>query len=165
MNELFIVRKNQSSLNRFFTDPKWTLKNITQQGKTLLLQEAAPQQPPDESVEQRSIDDVVCKKYSSKTDMACYNHSSTMGTVLSHDYVTSVYQNSEVTLPDGLKLYGSKKKCHEKGVEFKTKVRLACEIIDEHMPLEKLTIFLWDSWYMCKETVLHCRAHSYRWIG
>jgi len=165
INELFIERKNQSSLNRFFTDPKWTLKNITQQGKTLLLKEAAQRQPPNESVEQRSIDDVVCKKYSSKTDMACYNHSSTMGTVLSHDYVTSVYQNSEVTLPDGLKLYGNKKKCQEKGVEFKTKVQLACEIIDEHTPLEKLTIFLWDSWYMCKETVLHCRSHSYRWIG
>jgi len=167
MNKLFIDRKHQSSLNRFFTDPKWTLKNITEQGKRLLLQETAkqPTQDTTESVEHRSIDDTVCKKYSSKTDMTCYNHSSTMGTVLSHDYVTSIYQNCQVKIPDNLKLYGSKKKCKEKGIEFKTKLELACEIIDEHVPLEAETIMHWDSWYMCKETVLRCRAHHYRWIG
>jgi len=165
MNDLFIERKDQSSLNRFFTDPKWTIKNITEQGKTLLLQEAAKQEPPDDSVEHRSIDDVVCRKYSSQTEMACYNHSSTMGTVLSHDYVSSVYLNGKVKVPDSLKLYGSKKKCEEKGIEFKTKLQLACEIIDEHVPHAKQTIMLWDSWYMCKEVVSQCKDHDYRWIG
>jgi hypothetical protein len=165
MNELFIERKDQSSLNRFFTDPKWTIKNITEQGKTLLLQEAAKQEPPDDSVEHRSIDDVVCRKYSSQTEMACYNHSSTMGTVLSHDYVSSVYLNGKVKVTDSLKLYGSKKKCEEKGIEFKTKLQLACEIIEEHVPHAKQTIMLWDSWYMCKEVVSQCKDHDYRWIG
>jgi hypothetical protein len=165
MNELFIDRKDQSSLNRFFTDPKWPITKVTQQGKTLLLEEAAKQQLPQESVEHRSLDDTVCRKYSPQTEMVCYNYSSTMGTVLSHDYVTSIYQNSEVKVPDTLKLYGSKKKCQEKGKEFKTKVQLACEIIDEHTPFEKLTIFHWDTWFMCKEVVSRCRAHGYRWIG
>ena len=169
INELYMEekRKNQSSLNRFFTHPKWALQKIAQQGKSLLLKEAANQQVPCEyeSVEHRSIDDTVCRKYSSKTEMACYNHSSTMGIVLSHDFVTSIYQNNQVKIPDNLKLYGSKKKCEEKGVEFKTKIQLACEIIDEHTPLEAQTIMNWDSWYMCKEPVEHCKARHYRWIG
>ena len=165
INELFIEKKNQSSLNRFFTEPKWTLKNITEEGKNLLLKETPNQEAQYESVEHRSIDDTVCRKYSSKTEMACYNHSSTMGTVLSHDYVTSIYQNGQIKIPDNLKLYGSKKKCEEKGVEFKTKLDLACEMIDEHVPFEAVTVMHWDSWYMCKETVMRCRAHRYRWIG
>ena len=65
--------------------------------------------------------------------MTCYNHSSTMGTVLSHDYVTSLYVNNGVSVSEGLKLYGNEKKCRQKGVEFKTKVQLACELIEEHV--------------------------------
>ena len=42
-------------------------------------------------LEYKVLDDSVCRKYSPKTDMVCYNHSSTMGTVLSHDYVTALY--------------------------------------------------------------------------
>ena len=167
MNELFIEKKSQSSLNRFFTDPKWDLKNVTDEGKNLLLNEASKQEPlyEYESVEHRSVDDTVCRKYSPKTEMACYNHSQTMGTVLSHDFVTSIYQNGQVKIPDNIKLYGSKKKCQEKGLEFKTKLQLACEIIDEHVALAEQTIMHWDSWFMCKELVKHCEARGYRWIG
>jgi len=167
MNKLFMKRKDQSSLNRFFTNAKWTLKGIADQGKKLLLREAAkqPEVDPSETVEHRSIDDTVCRKYSSKTEMACYNYSSTMGRVLSHDFVTSIYQNGQIKIPDSIRLYGSKKKCQEKGIEFKTKLQLACEIIDEHMPMAEQTVMHWDSWYMCKEPVEHCKAHNYRWIG
>jgi hypothetical protein len=167
INKLFIDRKNQSSLNRFFTNAKWALKDIADQGKKLLLQEAAkqPEVVPPETVEHRSIDDTVCRKYSSKTEMACYNYSSTMGKVLSHDFVTSIYQNGQIKIPDNIKLYGSKKKCREKGIEFKTKLQLACEIIDEHEPMAEQTVMHWDSWYMCREPVEHCKARHYRWIG
>jgi len=46
--------------------------------------------PLNESMKYKVIDDTVCRKYSPRTEMDCYNHSSTMGTVLSHDYVTSL---------------------------------------------------------------------------
>ena len=86
VNELFIDRKDQSSLNRFITDPKWNIQAVANQTKTLLLSEANL----DSSFEYKIIDDTVCRKYSQSTEMVCYNHSSTMGTVLSHDYVTSL---------------------------------------------------------------------------
>ena len=107
VNELFIDRKDQSSLNRFITDPKWNIQTVANQAKTLLLSEANI----DKSFEYKIIDDTVCHKYSQNTQMVGYNHSSTMGTVLSHDYVTSLYVNNSVALPDGLKLYGNEKKC------------------------------------------------------
>jgi hypothetical protein len=73
--------------------------------------------------------------------------------------------NTEVSFQDGLKLYGSEKKCKEKGIEFKTKVQLACELIDEHEPRAKQTIWLWDSWYTMHDIVTRCRTHGYNWIG
>lgn len=88
-----------------------------------------------------------------------------MGNILSHDYVTSIYHNDQVKIPDNIKLYGSKKKCEQKNITFKTKIQLACEIIDEHTPLVKQTVIHWDSWYTCREIIEHCRARNYRWIG
>jgi hypothetical protein len=161
VNELFIDRKNQSSLNRFITDPKWNIKAVTNQAKTMLLSEAII----GSSFEYKIIDDTVCRKYSQNTEMVCYNHSSTMGTVLSHDYVTSLYVNNGLAVPDGIKLYGNEKKCIEKGVEFKTRLELACDIIDEHTPVAKKTIWLWDSWFTCQEMASECKTHGYNWIG
>ena len=162
INELFVERKDQSSVNRFFTEPKWVVEQVVREGRAMLLGENSTS----ELVEYKVLDDTVCRKYSPDTEMVCYNHhSSTMGTVLSHDYVTSLYVNNDVAVPDGLKLYGNEKKCKEKKIEFKTKVQLACEIMDEHVPRAKMTIWLWDSWYTCFETVARCRAHGYDWIG
>src|SRR5665647_1099604 len=131
INEQFIDRKDQSSLNRFITQSDWNTQEVTKAGQTLLLCEAEL----NPTVEHKVIDDTVCRKYSTKTQMACYNHSSTMGTVLSHDYVTALYVNNNVAFGDGLKLYGSKKKYDEKDVVFKTRLALACELIDEHKPM------------------------------
>ena len=161
MNELFIDRKDQSSLNRFITESKWNAQEVAKAGQTVLLCEAEL----NPTVEHKVVDDTVCRKYSPKTEMACYNHSSTMGTVLSHDYVTALSVNNDVAFGDGLKLYGSKKKCGEKGVTFKTRLELACELIDEHKPMADSTIMLWDSWYMCQKMVERCESHGYGWMG
>ena len=161
VNELFVERKDQSSMNRFFTEPRWNVEQVVGEGKAILLSENETSRV----TEYKIIDDTVCRKYGPGAEMVCYNHSSTMGTVLSHDYVTSLYVTGEVAVPDGLKLYGSEKRCREKGIEFKTKVQLACEMIDEHVPRAKRTIWLWDSWYTMYDIVARCRAHGYDWIG
>jgi hypothetical protein len=161
INELFIEKKNQSSLNRFFTQSQWDIQAIAKEGRDLLLLE----QQLDSEVEYKLFDDSVVKKYSLQTEMTCYNHSSTMGTVLSHDYVTSVYVNNGVGVADGLRLYGNEKKCMEKGVEFKTKVELACELIKAHVSRAKQTIDLWDSWFMCQDMVEASWKRGHSWIG
>ena len=161
INQLFIDPKDQSSLNRFVTESNWNVEAVAKEGKNLLLSESEL----NTNIEYKVIDDTVCRKYSSQTEMACYNPSSTMGTVLSHDYVTSLYVNNGVCVSDGLNLYGSEKKCREKGVEFKTRVQLACELILDHVSWAKQTIDMWDSWFMCRDTVEACRRRGHNWIG
>ena len=152
INELFIERKNQSSLNHFFTEPKWNIDEAVREGKALLMETGRL----NELVEYKVIDDTVCRKYSPRRDDLLQSFTSTMGTVLSHDYVTSLYVNDDLALPDGLKLYGNEKKCREEEIKFKTKVQLACEMIDEHISKAKRTILLWDSWLTCHDTVARC---------
>ena len=161
INELFIDKKDQSSLNRFFTQSQWDIHAVAKEGRDLLLSE----EQLTSEVEYKLFDDSVVKKYSLQTEMTCYNHSSTMGTVLSHDYVTSLYLNNGVAVADGLRLYGNEKKCKEKGVEFKTKVQLACELIREHVARAKQTIDMWDSWFMCQDMVEASRKRGHNWIG
>ena len=98
INELFTNKKAQSSLNRFFTQSPWDIQAVTREGIELFLSE----QQLDSELEYKLLDDSVVKKYSLKTEMTCYNHSTTMGTVLSHDYVTSFYLNNGVAIADGL---------------------------------------------------------------
>jgi hypothetical protein len=161
INELFTDRKDQSSLNRFITESHWDFQAVVNAGRDLLLNEAKL----NSYVEYKLFDDSVCRKYSQRTEMVCYNHSSTMGTVLSHDYVTSLYVNNGVAVSDGLKLYGNEKKCQEKGIEFKTKVQLSCELIEGHFARAKQTICMWDSWFMCQDMVAKCKAQGFSWIG
>jgi hypothetical protein len=111
INELFVDRKDQSTLNRFITASKWDVEAVAREGVELLLDKAAHN--PDTEI--KIIDDTVCRKYSQRTEMVCYNHSSTMGTVLSHDYVSSLIVNNGAAATDGLRLYGSRKRCGEKG--------------------------------------------------
>ena len=161
INELFIDKKDQSSLNRFMTTPKWSISDVNKEGQELFLSENQL----DASLEYTVIDDTVCRKYSTKTELTCYNHSTMIGTVLSHDYVTALYVNNELAMPQGLKLYGSEKRCREKQIPFKTRLQLACELIDEHKSRAKRTLMLWDSWYMCQDMVEKCESHGYSWMG
>ena len=82
----------------------------------------------DNNLEFQIIDDTVCKKYGTKSEMVCYNHSTVLGTVLSHDYVTGFYLCGDICLPSEARLYGNPK-CKEKGVPFNTKIQLCNEII------------------------------------
>lgn len=161
INELFIDKKHQSSLNRFFTQSQWDTLAVANQGNELLLSE----QQLDLEVEYELFDDSVVKKYSLQTEMTCYNHSTTMGTVLSHDYVTSVYFNNGCAVTEGLRLYGNEKKCKQKGIEFKTKVELACELMKKHVSRARQTIDLWDSWFMCREMVEASKRRGHNWVG
>ena len=71
INELFIDRKDQSSLNRFITESKWDVEAVSRMGVELLMKETEH----DPAVEYKIIDDTVCRKYGRRTEMACYNHS------------------------------------------------------------------------------------------
>lgn len=154
--------KCQSSINRFFTSPSWSLDNIMKRAEDVVFFNLRH----DDNLEFVVIDDSVCKKYGTHSEMVCYNHSTTLGTVLSHDYVTAFYLSGDIHIPSSIiLLYGNKKRCEEKSIPFKTKVELCNEIIDKHRSRAKKTIVLIDSWYTVHEVISYCRKHGYGWIG
>ena len=154
--------KCQSSINRFFTSPSWSLDNIMKRAEDVVFSNLRH----DDNLEFVVIDDSVCKKYGTHSEMVCYNHSTTLGTVLSHDYVTAFYLSGDIHIPSSIiLLYGNKKRCEEKSIPFKTKVELCNEIIDKHRSRAKKTIVLIDSWYTVHDVISYCRKHDYGWIG
>lgn len=154
--------KCQSSINRFFTSPSWSLDNIMKRAEDIVFSNLRH----DDNLEFVAIDDSVCKKYGTHSEMVCYNHSTTLGTVLSHNYVTAFYLSGDIHIPSSIiLLYGNKKRCEEKSIPFKTKVELCNEIIDKHRSRAKKTIVLIDSWYTVHDVISYCRKHDYGWIG
>jgi DDE family transposase len=154
--------KCQSSINRFFTSPSWSLDNIMKRAEDIVFSNLRH----DDNLEFVVIDDSVCKKYGTHSEMVCYNHSTTLGTVLSHNYVTAFYLSGDIHIPSSIiLLYGNKKRCEEKSIPFKTKVELCNEIIDKHRSRAKKTIVLIDSWYTVHDVISYCRKHDYGWIG
>jgi DDE family transposase len=154
--------KCQSSINRFFTSPSWSLDNIMKRAEDIVFSNLRH----DDNLEFVVIDDSVCKKYGTLSEMVCYNHSTTLGTVLSHNYVTAFYLSGDIHIPSSIiLLYGNKKRCEEKSIPFKTKVELCNEIIDKHRSRAKKTIVLIDSWYTVHDVISYCRKHDYGWIG
>lgn len=153
--------KCQSSINRFFTLPSWNLDNVMKCAHEIMFSTLDH----DNNLEFLIIDDTVCKKYGTQSEMVCYNHSTVLGTVLSHDYVTGFYLCGEICLPSSVRLYGNPEKCNEKGVPFNTKIQLCNEIIGEHRPIARKTVILIDSWYTGNKVISNCRKRGYGWIG
>jgi hypothetical protein len=91
---------------RFFTSPSWNLDDVMRCAQEIMFSTLGH----DNNLEFLIIDDTVCKKYDTQSEMVCYNHSTVVGTVLSHDYVTSFYLCGDVCLPSSARLYGNPKK-------------------------------------------------------
>jgi hypothetical protein len=154
--------KCQSSINRFFTSPSWNLDNVMKCAQEIIFSTLQH----DDNLEFLIIDDTVCKKYGTQSEMVCYNHSTVLGTVLSHDYVTGFYLCGDICLPSSpARLYGNPKKCNEKGIPFRTKIQLCNEIIGQHRQVARKTVILIDSWYTGNEVISHCNKRGYDWIG
>ena len=153
--------KCQSSINRFFTSPSWNLDDVMKCAQEIIFSTVRH----DDNLEFLIIDDTVCKKYGMQSEMVCYNHSTMLGTVLSHDYVTGLYLCGDICLPSSARLYGNPKKCNEKGIPFRTKIQLCNEIIGQHRPIARKTVTLIDSWYTGNEVISNCRKRGYSWIG
>jgi hypothetical protein len=71
INELFIERKDQSSMNRFFTESRWDVGRVVSEGRTLVLSENETSQQ--QLLEYKILDDIVCRKYGPGAEMVCYN--------------------------------------------------------------------------------------------
>jgi hypothetical protein len=141
--------KCQSSINRFFTSPSWNLDDVMKCAQEIMFSTLGR-----DNLEFLIIDDTVCKKYGMQSEMVCYNHSTMLGTVLSHDYVTGLYLCGDICLPSSARLYGNPKKCNEKGIPFRTKIQVCNEIIGQHRPMIRHEIVSEREWLVARKELL-----------
>ena len=158
ISDTFIPHKDQSNLNRFITDAKWDYRELNRRRIKLVEDEL------ELAFSDRCaliIDDTVVERYGGEG--VGYHHDSKHGLVKGHCYVTEICFCSGVSYPVDLRLYmpeGTSSK------PFRSKIDLACELIDEFDPPSKKDVAVqFDEWYLCGEVVKHAEDRGFRWIS
>lgn len=137
--------KNQSTLNRFLTESPWSVDalNFT---KCKIIKSLIDNNKPCFV----SIDDTLISKTGEKIEFASYHFDHCeQDYVFGHCLVTSHIVNGSFQTPLTFKHYLTESICGTE--EFKTKVDLAIEIINECKSLCIGDYFLFDSWYFASE--------------
>lgn len=124
INNNFLDRKDQSTLNHFITDADWDEETVNNRRIELINEHMKNVREKDTSL---IVDDTLSHKTGAQIDQVelFYDHS-LYRHVLAHQLVTSVLVARDKHFPIGLRLY---KKYKENDHTFKTKIQLAAELI------------------------------------
>ncbi len=157
MKEELKFDKNQSSLNRFLTESKWSIKEIY----STLFEFIKPKL---KGIVYLIVDDTLCEKTGRKIQgVARHFDHNEKRTILSHSIVCGILKCAEIVLPYEVKLYRKIETC--KGVEFKTKIDLAKEIIQKFLSLDfSSKIILFDAFYPATE-IIKAIGNSAFWVS
>jgi hypothetical protein len=163
INNAFTEHRDQSTLNRFITEPSWSLRRL-EEIRLKLAREGLPVKHG--STGTLIIDDTITRKTGEHIEYAGYHFDHAEGkTVLGHSLVTSHYVNGEVEYPTGFRLYVKKEACVEESRRFRTKIQLAVEqILAFKAPPRTNTVLAFDSWYFCSKVVEAARVMGFDWV-
>ncbi|MDG7011326.1 MAG: transposase [Nitrososphaerota archaeon] len=158
VSDSFVPHKDQSSLNRFVTDAKWDYHELNERRMGLVEDELGLR---DSKECVFIIDDTNVERYGGEG--VGYHHDSKHGLIKGHNYVTSVSVCNGVTYPIDIRLYASEVTSTTR--PFRTKVELACEMIDGFEPPSKSVVVEFDEWYLCGDIVKHVEDRGFHWMG
>jgi hypothetical protein len=163
INNAFTEHRDQSSLNRFITEPSWSLRRLEEKRLELAMK-GLPVKPG--STGTLIIDDTITKKTGKHMEYTGYHYDHTEGkTVMGHNLVTCHYVNGDSEYPVGLRLYVKRDTCEEEVLTFRTKIQLAVDQIKEfRAPPRTHTVVAYDSWYFCRKVVEACRSKGFDWV-
>ncbi|TLX93737.1 MAG: transposase [Thaumarchaeota archaeon] len=158
VNDSFVPHKDQSNLNRFITDPKWDYRALNERRVALVEDELGLK---GSELCYLLLDDTNVERYGGEG--VGYHHDSKHGMIKGHNYVTEVCSVVDGTLyPVDLRLYmpeGTSSK------PFRSKIELACELIDAFDPPSRRTIVEFDEWYLCGDVVKHVEERGFDWMS
>lgn len=162
INRIFIESGHPSNLNRFLTDVVWEQQELNDTRLDVLKADGA--------LSARgclAIDDTLSHKTGKKIEAVgiLYDHSENRY-VLAHNIVTAQFIEPQAAHhPVDFRLYLKKDHCQEKGIEFKTKIDLAKELVNKALE-HKLNIeaVLFDSWFASKDFIKFLASHRLDWI-
>lgn len=164
INNNFVDAKNQSSLNRFLTQSKWDETKLNDLRLNLLQQKPKTRWNKFGCV---SIDDVLAHKTGEKIEGVArfYDHVDRKY-VIAHNLVTSQYVDKRTGYPMDYRVYFKKDSDGARKYRFKTKIELACELVDHAAESEcPATTFAFDSWYLAPKLTDTIRGHERDWVS
>jgi hypothetical protein len=163
INNAFTEHRDQSTLNRFITEPSWSLKKLEEKRLKLAREELPVKQG---STGTLIIDDTITEKTGKKMEYTGYHYDHAEGkSVMGRSLVTSHYVNGGVEYPAGLRLYVKKETCVEERLLFRTKIQLAVEQIRAFKaPHRTNTVVAFDSWYFCSKVVEAAGSKGFDWV-
>ena len=85
-----------------------------------------------------------------------------MGSSGGHCYVTEVCSCDGVSYPIDLRLY---KPAGTSEKPFRSKIELACELMDEFDPPSRHTTVQFDEWYLCGDVGKHAEDRGFDWMS
>ena len=153
----FIPHKDRSALDRFVIEAKWDYRSLNDRRISLVEDELGLKDSDECTL---IIDDTVVERYGGEG--VGYHHDSKHGLVKGHCYVTELCSCRSVSYPVDLRLYmpeGTSSK------PFRSKVDLACELIDAFKPPSRDVIVAFDEWYLCGGVVKHVEDRGFQWIS
>ncbi len=146
-----VNKKGRSTYNWFFNKAKWDEEEIAQHKANLFFETCNLKEGNHIFL---SIDSTTSEKNGKKTDGVGKYYDSKHGWIWGNDFVTSSIQHDDVFIPHIAKLYLKDQQAEAKGVEFKTKIDFAIDIINSFkIPKGVKVTVLHDSWFFSKEVI------------
>lgn len=164
MNRFLLNSTDQSNLNRFLTAAAWNEVEVNAERLRLL------QDHPETRWKKRgvvSLDDTLLHKDGLHIYgvTKLYDHADKRF-VHAQQLVTSHYADGKRTYPLEYRQYLKEDGPEAKQEGFKTKIQLACELVDDAVakgcPAE---CFAFDAWFLCEELTQKIEAHGRAWVG
>ena len=150
--------KHQSSLNRFLTKRKWSIKKLN----AIRLKE---------NITNRkggviALDDMIIEKSGKHMDGVGYLKDSCSGKmVLCHDVVSTFYQNGKQYTPLYGQLYFKKDVADQLDIWFKTKIQIALDLLRLSLVQVNPEAIVFDAWYMAKDILDFLNSRGITWVA
>lgn len=164
INSLFVDSNDQSSMNRFLTEYEWNEQKLNDKRLELLQSEEGTKWIKSGFV---VIDDTLIDKDGIHIAGVgkLFDHCEGKY-VLAQNVVTTHYVDNRTGYPVDFRQYFKVGSEEAKEHGFKTKVELACELIDDAEKRKvAATLYLFDAWFLCKDITEKVEGYGKSWVS
>ena len=163
INDLYVDRCDQSSLNRFLTQSPW---DVEEMNKTRLRVLQHNRRTRSRRNGYLVLDDVLISKTGRCMSGVGFIFSKSEGrSVLGHNFVSTHYSDERKQYPVDLRMYIKEELAEPTGVEFRTKIELAIYLVNSAVDNGvSASIVVFDTWYFAKGLIDAIRERGMDWV-
>lgn len=155
INDEFMERKDQSSLNRFLTKYKWDEERLNELRIRAFLRNR-------DGV--LIVDDSLIEKTGKRMEGVGYLFNPAMRkSVLCHNIVSTHYVSENEQLPMHFQFYLKKEIAKKEGKQFRTKIDIAIELLNKALKHINPSAIVFDAWYLSERLVKALKSRN--WVA